>query len=264
MRATICRTWEELKAKPQSARSKLNSPWSNLPKGSGSLTLVHSTSGRKYGWLGCGRRSIGPLSRDRTVWNCCEMGLYTGTWRLQFFCRLSQPGWLWKMSIMLNGSSNHGWKCFRRNVQVRCERGGSREGEATSDQWRIWLSARATKWEVTSQSCQLQLWWLWFVECQMTTMTRHPGINSKLQIQMWGTGRSWLIPSKKIGAQKNHTVGLRYSNATWRRKNWRKSSWDYMHRGKWWMTLYIIRFHTTVLFLMHSSWTWTTVWNYFW
>jgi hypothetical protein len=33
----------------------------------GSPTLVHSTSGRKYGWLGYSRRSIGQLSRYRTV-----------------------------------------------------------------------------------------------------------------------------------------------------------------------------------------------------
>jgi hypothetical protein len=36
-------------------------------KGWGSPTLVPSTSGRKYGWLGVSRRCIGLLSRDRIV-----------------------------------------------------------------------------------------------------------------------------------------------------------------------------------------------------
>jgi len=39
--------------------------------------------------------------------------------------------------------------------------------------------------------CQIQLSWLWFVECQTARMTRHLAINSKLRTQMWGTGRSW-------------------------------------------------------------------------
>jgi len=60
MRATIRQTWVGPKPKHQSAWSKQNSPWSNLPKGWGSLTLVPSTSGRKYRWLGFWRRSIGP------------------------------------------------------------------------------------------------------------------------------------------------------------------------------------------------------------
>jgi len=40
MRVTLCRTWAGPKAKHQSACSKRNSHCSNLPKESGSLTLV--------------------------------------------------------------------------------------------------------------------------------------------------------------------------------------------------------------------------------
>jgi len=60
MRRTIRRTWSVQPANLQSACSKLNSPWRNLPKGWGRPTIVPSTSGRKYGWLCSWRRSIGP------------------------------------------------------------------------------------------------------------------------------------------------------------------------------------------------------------
>jgi len=65
MWAMIPRTWAVEKATHQSAWSKTNSPWSNLPKGWRRPTLMNSTSGRKYGWLGFWRRSIGPLSGGR-------------------------------------------------------------------------------------------------------------------------------------------------------------------------------------------------------
>jgi len=264
MRAMIRRTWVGLKAKPKSAWSKRNSPWSNLPKGWGSPTLVHSTSGRKYRWLGFLRRSIGQLSRDRTVWNSSEMDPCAGGWQLQIFWWLSRGGCLWKTSIMPNGFGDNGLRWFGRNVEARFGRRGRRECEETSDRRRIWKSARAKKLEVTSLSCQIQLAWLWFVECWTATMTRHPACNSKLRTQMWDTGRSWLISSKKIVARKNHTVWLRYTNVTWRRKNWTKSIWNYTHRGKWWMTLFMVRYHTTVPFEMPSSWNWHTMCNYFW
>jgi len=165
---------------------------------------------------------------------------------------------------MPSGFGNSGWRWFGRNVQARFGGRGGREGEATSDRWWIWVSARAKQPEVSSESCQIQLPWLWFVESWMATMTRHSACNSKLCSQMWGTGRSWLISSNKIVAWKNHTVWLRYTNATWRRKNWMKSIWDYTHWGKWWMTLHMVRFHTTVPFHMPSSWNRDTMWNYFW
>jgi len=116
----------------------------------------------------------------------------------------------------------------------------------------------------TSQSCQIQLSWLWFVECITATMTRHPACNSKLHTQMWGTGGSWLISSNRIVARKNRTVWPHYTNAPWRRKNWMRSIWDYTHRGNRWMTLYMVWYHTTVPFQTPSSRNWDTMWTYFW
>jgi len=264
MRAMIRRTWAGLKAKPQSAWSKLNSPWSNLPKRWGSPTFVHSTNARKYGWLGSSRRSIGPSSRDRTVWNSSEMDPCTGRWGLQNFWTLSINGCLWKSSIMPNGFGDNGLRCLCRNLQVRFGRRVRMEGEATSDRRWIWESARATKCQVMSLCCRIQLSWLWFIECQTATMTQPLACNSKLRTQMWSTGRSWLISSKEIVARKNYTVWLHYTNATWRRMNRTKSIWEYTHRGKWWMTRYMVRYHTTVPFKMPSSWNWDTMCNYFW
>jgi len=261
MRAMIRRTWVGLNAKPQSAWNKRYYHWSNLPKGWGSPTLLHSTSGRMYGWLGFLRRSIGPLLQDRANWNSCEMAHWTGRRRLQKFWRLLRPGCLCKVSIMLNCFSATGWRCFWTYVQVRFRRRGRRESEATSDRRRIRERARVQRRYVTSHSSQLQLSLLWFIECRTATMTRHPTIYCKLRSQMWGTGRSWLISSKKIVSWNNQAVWWRYTNATWHRKNWTKSIWDYTHPGKWWTTLYIVRYHTTVPIQMPSSWNWDTMWN---
>jgi len=110
----------------------------------------------------------------------------------------------------------------------------------------------------------IQLSWLWFVGCWTATMTRNPAINSKRRRQMWCTARSWLISLKKIVAWKHHTVWLCITNATQSRKNWMKSIWDGTHPDKWWMTLYMVRFHTIVCFLMPSSSNWDTIWKDFW
>jgi len=67
--------------------------------------------------------------------------------------------------------------------------------------------------------CQVQQWWLWFIECRTATMTRHAASSFTICTQMWGTGRSWLISSRWIVARKKHTVWPRYPNATWPRKN---------------------------------------------
>jgi len=245
--------------KDPSALSRQNSPWSNLPKGWGSPTWLHSTSGRKYRWLGFFRRSIGPLCGDKTIWNSCEMYPSTGRRRLQIIWRLSGPGCFGNIQIRLNGFSNCGLGSFWRNVQTRSWRRGRREGEATSIQRWIWVSTLAKSQEVTSMSCQIRLSWLWFVECRMATMHRYPAINFNLCTPMWGTGWSWLISSDKIVARKNHTVWLRYSNATRHRNNWTRSICDYSHQGTWWMTLYMVRHHTTVPLQMPSSWNWDTM-----
>jgi len=136
---------------------------------------------------------------------------------------------------------------------------------------------RGNKWPVTNLGDRMgkQAWgnlpqlpntisWLQFIECWMATMSRHPACNSKLRTQMWGTGRSWLISLNKMVAWNIQTVWLRYTNATWCIKNWTKSIWDYTHRGKRWMIVYMVRFHTTVPFQMPSSWNWDTMWNNFW
>jgi len=69
MGVTIRQTCAVQRVNPQSAWSKPNSPWSNLPTEWGRPTIVRSTSGRKYGWLGSSRKSISPSSRRRTDWN---------------------------------------------------------------------------------------------------------------------------------------------------------------------------------------------------
>jgi len=180
MRAMIRPTSVVLKAKPQSAWSNQNSPWSNLPKRWGCATLVHSTSGRKYGWLGFSRRSIGPLSRDRTVWNISVMDPCTGRQRLQLVWRVLRSGCPWKTLIMRNGFGDNGLQCFWRNVQARFCMRGRWEGEATCDPRRIWESAQAKKREVTSKSYHIQHSWLWFIECRTATMSQHPACKSKL------------------------------------------------------------------------------------
>jgi len=219
MGATACWTRALPLGKPQSVCNKWNSPWRDLPTGSATPTLVSSTSGEKHGWLRFWKRSISPLSGDKTVWNMCEMDPCTGRRWLQIFWRHWRTGCLWKVFIMRNGFSDSGLRFFSGNVQVTFGRRGKRECEATSDQWQIWVCAFAKRQEVTSQSCQIQLSLLWFVRCRMATITRNPAINSKIRTQMWGTGKSWLISAKLIVAWNNHTVGLRYTNAAWHRKN---------------------------------------------
>jgi len=100
MRAAISRTWAGPNAKPESAWSERNVPWSNLPKAWGSPTWVPSTNGKKYGWLGLLGSRIGPLSGNITFWNSWKMDPWTGRWRSQIIWSLSSPGSLCKISIM--------------------------------------------------------------------------------------------------------------------------------------------------------------------
>jgi hypothetical protein len=112
LRATIRWTLAGQKAKPQPACSDQHYPSSNLPTGWGSPTVVHSTSGRKYRWLGFFSITISPESRDRTVCNTSEMDTSTGRRQVQMFWRHSKPCCNWKLSILLNGFSNSGFRCF--------------------------------------------------------------------------------------------------------------------------------------------------------
>jgi len=205
MRAMICWTWTGLKVKSPRAWSKQNSPWSNLPKGWGSPTLLLSTSGRKYGWLSVWRRSIGPLFQDKTVWNSSEIYPYTGRWRLQIVWRVLRTSCLWKFLTMPSEVGNSGQRWIWRNVQVRFESERWMEGDPTCDRQRICEIVLENMCELQSQSCQIQHLWLRLVEVQMATMTSYPAINSTLHTQRWGTGRSWLILSKDILGWKNHT-----------------------------------------------------------
>jgi len=77
MRVRIHRTWAVQKANPQSAWSQLNPHWSNSPKGRARPNTVHSTSGTKYEWRCCSRRSIGPTSGGRSVWNRLKIDPWT-------------------------------------------------------------------------------------------------------------------------------------------------------------------------------------------
>jgi len=179
MRAIILLTCTVEKANAKSAWSKLKSPWSNVPKGWGRPTAVCSTSGKKYGWLVLWRRSISPVSRGRNIWNSFKMD--PSTWRLlaQIFRQHSRTDCHWIILIMLNGFGGSGLRCFGRNVQGKFGRLGTREVDATSDQWQIWQRAWAKKLEVTSQSCQIQQTWLWFTGCRTATIIFYPPNISK-------------------------------------------------------------------------------------
>jgi len=211
MRLMIHQTWVVLKAKPQSAWNKRNSPWSNLPKWLSGPTLVPSTSGRKYRWLGFWRKCNSPLSGDRTVWNSFGIDTCTGRWQLQMVWWLSSHGRQRIILITPNGFGNSGLRGTWQNMLPRFGRRGRGEDEATSDLRWIRQSVRTKKRELSSQSSERQLSSLWFVECRTATMTRHPAINCTLSAQMWGTGRSWLISWNKIVAWEIHTVWLQYT-----------------------------------------------------
>lgn len=107
LRVTICQTWAVQRPNPQLACSKLNSPGSNLWKGWGRPTRMHSTSGRKNGLLGFLRKRICLLSGGRTVWISFVMYSSTGRQWLEIFWRHSRTGCHLVISKILNrfGSS---------------------------------------------------------------------------------------------------------------------------------------------------------------
>jgi len=160
LRVMLRQTWAGPKAKTQSTLSKRNSPWSNLAKGWGSPTLVHSTSGRKYGWLRFGRRSISPLSRDRNGWNSCKVDSFTGWWWLQIFLETFET------SLPVENFHNAEW-IRGRWVEMFMKKCASEVWEARKKgrqhnnwQWQICESVWPKMRELTSQSCQIQLSWL--------------------------------------------------------------------------------------------------------
>jgi len=167
MSVTIRRTWAVQKANPESAWSKPSFHWCNLREGWGRPTTVHSTSARKYGWQGFWRRRIGPLSRGRTVWNRFEMDPCTGRWLSHILWRHLRTCCRWIISITMNEFAGGWLRWCWRNEQVKFERRGTREGEATTYQRRIWESTLEKRLEATSQSCQIERWRLWFAGCWM-------------------------------------------------------------------------------------------------
>jgi len=88
-------TWVVSKANPQSVGRNSNFAWKNLLNGWGSSTLLSSISGRKYGWLGFCRKSIGVFFVEKTVWNSVKKDPSTVGWLLQFFWQISKTGRLW-------------------------------------------------------------------------------------------------------------------------------------------------------------------------
>jgi len=205
MRAMIRQTCAVERVNPQSAWSKRNAPWNNLPKEWGRPTIVCSTSGSKAGWQGFLRESIGSLSGGRTDSNGIYMDPCTGRQRVQICWRHMRAGCHWIMSIMLNGIIGSGQRWIWRTVQGKSGRWGEREDKVTRERQRIGESASVIKREVTSQSCQIQLVKLWFAGCRMATISFYLQTNFKLCLPMSGTGRSWLISLTKRDTQNSHT-----------------------------------------------------------
>jgi len=153
IRAMIRHTWAVQYTNYQSAWRKRNYPLGNLPKGWGRPTIVRSTSGRQYGWLGFWRENISPFSRGRIIWNRFNLDPCTGRWALQSYWRHSRAGCHWIISIMLNEFASSRFRWFQRNVQAKLGRWGKQAGEGTCDRRWIWVSARRKMGTVTSLNC---------------------------------------------------------------------------------------------------------------
>jgi len=89
-------------------------------------------------------------------------------------------------------------------------RWGKREVEATNNWGRIWQFVQATWREVTCQSCHIQHSWLLDAWCWMATILFYTPNNSKPCLQIWGTGRSWLISSKKSHWKEPYILRLMF------------------------------------------------------
>jgi len=206
MGAMISQTWAVPKAKLQSAWSTLNFLWRNLPKGWGSPTLAHSTSGRMDGWLGFQGKCICELSGGWTIWNSIEMDPYTARCCLQIVWWVLRYGHSWKTLKIPSGFGDIESRYSSTDGQVTFGRRERREGKVTSNWWWIRDGVWAHRKKVTSQSRQKHLSWLWLVGCWTATMTRHLASNSKPDTRRWDTRRSWVTSSWTIVAQKNYTV----------------------------------------------------------
>jgi len=120
----------------------------------------------------------GPLHWEMAVANRLQT---FKTWlRSETFDSAKWIWWQW-FEMFLKKCASEVWEARKKGTQ--------------GDKWQAMdLGEHAGKMQVvTSQSCQIQLSWLWFVECRMTTMTRDPEFDSKLRTELWGTGRSWLF-----------------------------------------------------------------------
>jgi len=170
MKAMIGQTCAVHKTNCPSAWNKPNSLWSNLPLGCSWPTTVYSTSGRKYGKKGFGRRSISPLTGSRGLGNRFKMDLWTGRKGFQMFLSHSIPGCGWILLILLNWFAGSGLGYFWTNVHTKFGRRGKEKGEEKNNRQQIWASTEGKWWEVTSPSFQIPQSWLWFARCQMASI----------------------------------------------------------------------------------------------
>jgi len=204
MRAIVCWTWVVQKVYPQSAWSKPNSPWNNLPKEWGKTTSAHSRSGRQYGWLGFRWNIISLLSAAKIISHSFEMYPWTGRQLLQNCSWHSSTAWHWIMLIILNWYSDSGlrWCCGHEQVKFGSRETG--EGELLINQWQIWESVWSKRGEVTTQSYQIWHSWLWVAGCRTATIELYPPNDSKPHVEVRCTGWSGLISSTRMGARTWH------------------------------------------------------------
>jgi len=121
MTVTIRWTSTVQKAHREWSWSNLNSAGSKLPNRWGMPTRVHSTGGRKFGWLGVRRQNISPLSGGRTTSNSFQLYPCTGRKQVQIIWRQLWTGCRCIISTMLKGFGRSGLRFCWRNAQVQLE-----------------------------------------------------------------------------------------------------------------------------------------------
>jgi len=108
LRAMICLSWEVQRSNSQSAWSKLNYPYSDLQTRWGMLTIVRSTSGRRYGWLGWWRKvSVQYLGAElfETASKCTpalDDSCYILVPDIQGMATIGSFGWCWMDSVAVD------------------------------------------------------------------------------------------------------------------------------------------------------------------